>query len=371
MALRESPLVGLHEAAGAKLVEFAGWRLPLRFSSVAEEATTCRKAAALFDISHMGVLVLRGQDAGRAARRVLTKDVTAIPDGCGAYALLCNDKGGILDDLIVMVESQESVRLVVNAVNHDQDIIWLRQHLQGWQVQLDDRRGRSFAVALQGPCAQEVLQAAAAEAIPAHFAAFSELRVAEARLVVSRTGYSGEDGFELLGEAEAGPAVWQALLATGFGLVPAGLAARDVLRQEMGYPLWGQDLDETTTPLEAGLRWAVDWTGDFVGREALEHAPATRRRIGFKLEGPGVARKDAIISRAGLAIGRVTSGTYSHNLAAAIGQGYLDPSAKAEPGDEVRIGIRGRWLPARIAKLPLLPARTRLSWTKVEGKRRL
>jgi len=368
MARRESPLAAVHAAAGAKLVEFGGWWLPLQFSSIAEETKACRTTAALFDISHMGVLGLRGEDAARAARRVLTKDVTAIPDGCGAYALLCNDAGGILDDLIVMVESPRAVTLVVNAANHDKDVAWIRAHVEGMQVELDDLRGRSFAVAVQGPRAEEIVRAVAEGDLPEHFATFTRVSVRGAEVLASRTGYTGEDGFELFGDAADGPAVWQALLGTGLGLVPAGLAARDVLRQEMGYPLWGQDLDETTTPLDAGLKWAIDWSGEFVGREALERAQPTRRRRGFRLEGAGVARMGATIYRAGEAIGRVTSGTYSHHLGAAIGQGYIDLSAKAEVGDAVEIEVRGKRLKARLAKLPMLPARTQLSWTKVKGK---
>ena len=366
--MRESPLASVHHAAGARLVEFAGWRLPLQFSSIAEEATTCRKAAALFDISHMGVLVLRGDDAARATRRVLTKEVTAIPDGCGAYALLCNDSGCIRDDLIVMVESPTCVALVANAINHDKNVAWLREHIAGLAVALEDFRGRNFAVALQGPRAEEILRVVADGDPPEHFATFRRMTVAGLPLAVSRTGYTGEDGFELFGEAEHGPALWQALLDTGLGLVPAGLAARDVLRQEMGYPLWGQDLDENTTPRDAGLKWAVDWTGDFVGRAALERAQVTRRRVGFVLEEPGVARSGAIILRGDTAVGRVASGTYSHNLGAAIGQGYVDLAANAEPGHEVEIEVRGRRIKGRIAKLPLLPAKTRMSWAKARRK---
>jgi len=368
MALRESPLASVHEAAGAKLVEFAGWRLPLQFSTIAEETRACRTTAALFDISHMGVFVLRGREAAPAVRRMLTKDVTAIPDGCAAYALLCNDGGGILDDLIVMVESQTAVGLVVNAANHDKDAAWLRQHLGGRDVEMDGRRGRGFAVAVQGPRAEEVVRTVASGPLPEHFATWAHVEMAGARVVASRTGYTGEDGFELFGDAADGPVVWQALLDTHLGLVPAGLAAREVLRQEMGYPLWGQDLDEATTPLDAGLKWAIDWTGEFVGREALARARPTRRRVGFSIEDVGVARAGAIIYGAGGTIGRVTSGTYSHHLGAAIGQGYIDLSAKAEVGDDVEIEVRGKRLKARLAKLPLLPAKTQPSWSKVKGK---
>jgi aminomethyltransferase len=365
--MRDSPLAAAY-AAEARRVEFAGWRLPLQFSSIAEETKACRTAAALFDISHMGVLILRGEEAARAARRVLTKDVTAIPEGCGAYALLCSEAGGILDDLIVMVESPREILLVVNAANHDKDVVWISEHIQGMQVTLDDRGGRSFAVAVQGPRAEEVVRAVSNGDLPEHFATFTKMTVRGAQVLVSRTGYTGEDGFELFGEAAEGPGVWQALLETDLGLAPAGLAARDVLRQEMGYPLWGQDLEETTTPLDAGLKWAVDWGGEFVGREALERAQPTRRRIGFRLEEAGVARQGAMIYRGGEVVGRVTSGTYSHNLGAAIGQGYVDLAAKAESGEGVEIEVRGRQLAARLAKLPLLPSMTRTSWAKVKGR---
>jgi aminomethyltransferase len=364
--MRESPLLSAYRE-GAKLVEFAGWRLPLQFSSIAEETRACRTTAAMFDISHMGVLTLRGEEAARAARRVLTKDVTAIPEGCGAYALLCNEAGGILDDLIVLVQSPREVTLVVNAANHDKDVAWITEHTSGMKAALEDLRGSSFAVAVQGPRVEEIVRGVGVEELPEHFASFVRTGARRAvPLLVSRTGYTGEDGFELFGEAAAGPAVWQAMRDQG--ATPAGLAARDVLRQEMGYPLWGQDLDETITPLEAGLKWAIDWTGDFIGRKALERARPTRQRRGFRIEGTGVARPGAVISRADTVIGRVTSGTYSHHLGAAIGQGYLDLAAKAEIGEAVEIEVRGKRLAARLATLPLLPARTQLSWTKVKGK---
>jgi aminomethyltransferase len=372
--LRDTPLLSAHTAAGAKLVPFAGWRMPLQYTSIAEEARACRTAAALFDVSHMGNLRLVGTEARAAARAVLTREVRTLPVGCSHYALLCNPAGGVRDDLIVLAESDTAIRLVVNAVNHDRDRAWLEEHLASHAVQFDEPRGRSFGLALQGPRAAEVLAAvASAGEMPAHYGTFTWMDLVGARTLVSRTGYTGEDGFELFGEAEAGPALWRALLDRGgaLGLVPAGLAARDVLRQEMGYPLWGQDLGESTTPLEAGLRWAVEWEGDFIGRSALEGATPTRRRVGFTVLGPGVARAGASISVGGDEIGRVTSGTYSHHLGQAIGQGYIASTAKAGPGDEVTLSGGTRELPARLAKLPLLPARHLTSWTKLKGKTEL
>jgi aminomethyltransferase len=365
MALRESPLAALHEAAGAKLVEFAGWRLPLQFSSIAEEVTTCRLAAALFDISHMGVLRLLGERAREAAGHLLTRDVRGIPAGCSSYAFMCNESGGVLDDLMVSVVSDEAVALVVNAVNHDKDVAWVRDHLPSSSgVQVDDLRGRTFALALQGPKAEQMLTATNIQGrLPDQFGTFSQMRLGRAEVFVSRTGYTGEDGFEVFGAAEDGEGVWRTVLDFGreHGLVPAGLAARDVLRQEMGYLLWGQDLDEQTTPLEAGYRWAVNWTAEFIGRAALEDSPPARRRIGLVVAEQGVARAGCAICAQGEEVGRVTSGTFSHNLGAAIGQGYVQASAALPTGAGIEIEVRGRRLGARVAKLPLIPAKTRPS----------
>ena len=366
----DAPLARRHREAGARLVEFAGWRLPLQFSSIAEETRTTRRAAALFDISHMGVLRIFGADAHRAARRLLTRDTLAIPLNCSRYALLCNDAGGILDDLFVMSESRDAVRLIVNAANHAKDVAWIRSHLDtSARVAIDDALGRTFGLALQGPRSQQVLQASGFRGrLPTAFGAFFHGSIAGADLLVSRTGYTGEDGFEIFGSAGDAVPVWDALIQAGadYGMIPAGLAARDVLRQEMGYPLWGQDIDDHTTPLEAGLRWAVDWSGDFIGRAALEHSQPGRRRVGLRVEDRGVARPAAPILLSGRPIGAVTSGTYSHNLQAAVGQGYVEASVQARTGTEIEVEVRGRRLRARIAELPFLPARTRLSWTRIQ-----
>jgi aminomethyltransferase len=375
MPLRESPLAALHEAAEAKMVEFAGWRLPLQFTSIAEEATTCRRAAALFDISHMGVIHLVGSRAREAASRLLTRAVRAIPPGCSGYAFMCNESGGVLDDLIVTVISDTALALVVNAVNHDKDLAWVRAHLTGEPgVEVDDLRGRSFALALQGPKAEQMLTATNVQGrLPDQFGAFSQMRLSLADVLVSRTGYTGEDGFEIFGAAGDGQAVWKTVMDFGreHGLVAAGLGARDVLRQEMGYPLWGQDLDEQTTPLEAGYRWAVNRTADFIGRAALESSSPARRRIGFVMEDQGVARTGCAIYAESEEVGRVTSGTYSHNLGLAIGQGYVSaarPPAALAVGARVEIEVRGRRLAARVARLPFLPAKTRPSCARPREK---
>ena len=366
---RETPLTPLHEAAGAKMVTFAGWRLPMIFSSVAEEAAATRTTAGLCDISHMGVVRIFGPDAYAAARGILTRDPAAIPINCSAYSFICNDRGGVVDDLFLMSETEDAVRLVVNASNHTKDVAWIAAHLPpGSRAALDDQLGRTFGLALQGPRSQDILKSAGFRGrLPMVFGAFFHAVIGRADLLVSRTGYTGEDGFELFGAAGDGQAVCQALLAAGegYGLVPAGLAARDVLRQEMGYPLWGQDLDEQTTPIEAGLGWAVDWTGEFVGRSALECSKPARRRIGFRIEGQGVARHGDHILLAGSEIGLVTSGIYSHNLGAAIGQGYVSSSINLEPGRQIQISSRGRPLDANVAIFPFVPKRTRPSWAQL------
>ncbi len=370
----DSPLLPVHQAAGAKLVEFAGWRLPVQFSSVAEEVRACRSGAALFDISHMGLLKVTGPRATAAVSGLLTRDMTRVPRGCGVYALLLNERAGVRDDLFAFVISDSEVMLVVNAVNHERDAAWIRDHLRG--AALEDPRGSTFGIALQGPEAERILGAAAGgQEPPSRFAAIGPMRIAGAEVLVSRTGYTGEDGFEVFGEAEEAVKVWEALAGTGeqaddrrLGSCaiprPAGLAARDVLRLEMGYPLWGHELDEETTPREAGLEWAVDKGHDFIGRAALEsHRPA-RRRIGLMVEGRGVARAGDVIAQGEEPVGAVTSGTYSHNLDKAIAQGYVRMETTAAAGDELSVRSRGRALSAVAAGLPFIPARTRPSWRK-------
>ena len=224
---RETPLASLHEAAGAKLVNFAGWLLPLQFGPINEEVMNCRRAAALFDISHMGVITMRGPEAREGARATLTRDVTAVPDGHSVYALMCDEAGGILEDLIAMVETESLVRLIVNAANHDSDFMWLRSRLANRQVALGDRLSTSFGVALQGPRSEEILRRTMTEGeVPPYQFTHSWMKMVGVDLLVSRTGYTGEDGFEIFGLAADGPAVWRALLKEGkeLGLAPAGLA---------------------------------------------------------------------------------------------------------------------------------------------------
>jgi aminomethyltransferase len=354
------------------MTDFGGWRLPVEYSSVAEETHATRHGAGLFDVSHMGNLHLLGEGAAAAARRLLTRDATAAPACCGGYALLCNDQGGIIDDLIFMVTSESAIGLVINASHHDTDVAWLSRHIAlNADLDLEDLRGRSFGIALQGPRAEEILRSANTQGrFPDLFATFTQMRIAMANVLVSRTGYTGEDGFELFGAAADGLVVWQTMLNFGrdFGLQPCGLAARDVLRQEMGYPLAGQDITEDTTPLEAGLRWAIDWTGEFIGREALERAKVTRRRVGFVIEERGIARHGAAILRGDEQVGAVTSGTYSHNLRTAIGQGYIGVSSQLAAGDEVEVQVRDRRVKAKIAKFPLIPKKTRPSWNQPERR---
>jgi len=392
----DTPLLAVHRELGARLVEFAGWRLPLQFTSVAEEARACRQSAALFDISHMGLVRMVGGSARAAASRLVTRDLTAIPVGCAAYALLLDERAGILDDLFVMVDSDASVVMVVNAVNHEKDAAWIGRHLGATsqachserseacpersrresrrvhQVRLEDSRGTTFGLALQGPEAEAILRRAApGEEPPELFATIKRIRIAEAEVIVSRTGYTGEDGFEVFGEARNAIDVWGAVSGAGGGHesarpTPAGLAARDVLRQEMGYPLWGSDISRETTPRQAGLGWAVDSAADFIGREALDNAPVTRRRFGFVIEDHGVARSGDGILVSGDRVGAVSSGTYSHNLGTAIGQGYVSLTANPRPGMEMETEAHGKRLRARLASLPLIPKKTRKSWRQLK-----
>ncbi|WP_324669033.1 glycine cleavage system aminomethyltransferase GcvT [Geochorda subterranea] len=363
-----TPLSHLHERAGAWMFEFAGWWMPVQYTGIVEEHRAVRERAGLFDLSHMGHLVVEGPDAARALDALLTFGVGSQAVGQARYGVMCLPGGGIVDDLVVYREGPERFRLVVNAACREKDRAWVEQHLAGWQAALADRTGDVALVAVQGPRAQELLvpltRGLDLEALG--FFRFAEAQVAGIRTTVSRTGYTGEDGFELFVEATDAERLWQALMEQGasVGAVPVGLGARDTLRLEARYPLYGHDIDETTTPLEAGLGWVVDFDKpDFIGRHALVQQRAggpLRRLVGFVLEERGVPREGYALldPESGRKLGAVTSGTLSPTLQRGIGMGYVAAGA-AEPGRLLGVEVRGRSLPARIVKGSFVPIRTR------------
>jgi aminomethyltransferase len=355
--LRHTPLHALHRRLGARLVPFAGFEMPLQYTSILEEHAAVRRAAGLFDVSHMGQIHLEGAGAVATAERLLSCPVASLRPGRVRYGLLCNEAGGVVDDVTVYRLAAERLFLCVNAANVEKDWRWVVGHA-GPDTRLRDRSAETALLALQGPAAAAVL-APLADGNPGALGrfAFAEQRVAGRPALVSRTGYTGSDGFELYLAAGDGEAVFEALLEAGrpHGLRPAGLGARDTLRLEAALPLYGHELDDTTSPLEAGLgRFVKD--GGFIGAEAIarRHAAGeTRRLAGFLVEGRAVARAGHAIVHEGHPAGVVTSGAPSPTLGKPIGLGYVPPTV-AVPGTRVAIMIRDRAVPARIIDTPFV-----------------
>jgi aminomethyltransferase len=359
LSLLRTPLFALHRRLGARLVPFAGWEMPLQYAGILAEHAAVRSAAGIFDVSHMGQIHLRGPAAVAVVERLVTCPVATLRPGRVRYGLLCNEEGGVVDDVTVYRLADDELMLCVNAANVEKDWRWMVRHAEG-DVTLRDRSAETALLALQGPASAAVL----APLCDLDLAGLRRFACAEGAVaghpaLVSRTGYTGADGFELYLAASAGETVFEALLEAGraHGIVPAGLGARDTLRLEAALPLYGHELDETTSPLEAGLERFVKRTvGGFFGAEAIERRAAAghpRTLVGFVLDGRGIARAGHEIRHEGRAVGVVTSGAPSPTLGKPIGLGYVPP-ALAAPGTLLEIAIRDRGVPARIVRTPFL-----------------
>ena len=354
---RRTALYEAHRALGARMVEFAGWEMPVSYTGALEEHAAVRTSCGLFDVSHMGEIELHGSGAIALCQELTVNDVARLDDGCGQYSVMCNEDGGIIDDLVVLRLAAERWLLVVNAANTAEDHAWIVEHADG-QVVVSDRSAATALLALQGPLAERVLRTLTAIDLTS-MRPFTVRggRVAGVRGLVSRTGYTGEDGFELFVAGESARAVWDAVLAAvrRCGGLPCGLAARDTLRLEAGLPLCGSDMDAQTTPLEAGIGWVVKLRKpSFVGRAALarqaEHG-VDRRLVGLELDEPGIPRHGHTVWRDGARIGVVTSGTKSPTLGSFIGMAYVE-AAQARPGTTVAVEVRGRRLAAHVVERP-------------------
>jgi aminomethyltransferase len=353
---QRTPLYDIHVRAGARMVEFAGWDMPVQYAGLLEEHEAVRTRAGLFDVSHMGEVVFRGPKALESLGRLFTNDLRRVADGQAQYGCVCRESGGIVDDVVIYRRSATDLLVCVNAGNRAKDYEWLRDH--GGGADVANESDEWAQVALQGPLAQAILQPLTgldlAAVKPFRFA---EGEVAGVACTVARTGYTGEDGFELFCRPDRAAGLWDALLHAGApqGLVPAGLGARDTLRLEMAYRLYGSDMDDTTTPLEAGLAWVVKFEkGDFLGREAMQRQKASglpRKLVGFVLTDPGIARHGHDVVRDGAKVGVVTSGTRSPSLRTSIGLAYVPPALAAE-GSTFSVDIRGRPAAARVVKTP-------------------
>ncbi|MEM9554402.1 MAG: glycine cleavage system aminomethyltransferase GcvT [Acidobacteriota bacterium] len=356
MSELQTPLLDCHRDAGAKLVEFAGWTMPVRYASETDEHHAVRERAGLFDVSHMGELHLHGAGAADFLQRLTPNDVTKLAPGRAHYSALLTPEATYIDDLLVYQLGEDDYLLVVNAANRETDLDWLRSHQP--PCALDDVSDDYALIALQGPAAPGILADLTEVDLDAlryyHFV--PEARVAGVPVLLSRTGYTGEDGFELYLAPQHAPGVWTALLEVGADdLLPAGLAARDTLRLEAGMALYGHEIDRTTTPYEAGLRWTVKLKqGEFVGRDVLVRQKAEgvgRKLVGLEVTGRGIARQGHAVLVDGEEVGSVCSGTRSPTLEKVIATAYV-PTASAEVGTEVELQVRSRRLPAVVVPLP-------------------
>jgi aminomethyltransferase len=355
--MKKTPLYAAHRRAGAKMVEFAGWDMPVQYQGVIQEHLAVRGQAGLFDVSHMGEIEVRGEGALDLCQRISANDVARMKPFQAQYNLLLNENGGIVDDVIFYRLSAAIFFICVNAANTDKDFHWIERQASA-AVEVENVSAKYAQLALQGPRAKKILEPLTALDIgelKSFYFAFAD--VAGVRCLVARTGYTGEDGFELYCNADDATRLWDALLHAGApdGLCPAGLGARDTLRLEKGYPLYGHELDDTTTPLEAGLGWVTKFSKPyFIGRDILIQQKETgvkRKLVGLEMIEPGIARSGYGLFKGGQSIGRVTSGTKSPSLGKSIALGYV-ASAESELGNLVDVEIRGRHVPAKVVSIP-------------------
>ncbi|MEM6533303.1 MAG: glycine cleavage system aminomethyltransferase GcvT [Myxococcota bacterium] len=354
--LKKTPFHGFQAASGARMVPFAGYEMAVQFAGVMAEHGAVREAVGLFDVSHMGEVVFEGPGALGAVQHLITNDASRLSEGRALYTVMCNGEGGVIDDLIVYRDSGEKFFCVINASRRVADLAHMRAVVDDFDCSLTDESDHWGLLALQGPRAAE------------HLSEFTDLPLTEmkafdhrigevagvAGVRVARTGYTGEDGFEIYVRAASGEALWKTLVDDRVTL--CGLGARDTLRLEMKFPLYGNDLDLEHNPLEAGLGWTVKLNKEaFIGKEALAAVKAdgpARKWVGFRMEGRGIPRQGYPIKTTS-GDGVVTSGTHSPSLGAPIGVGYV-PASDASIGTEIEIEIRGKSVPARIVKTPFL-----------------
>ena len=355
--MKRTPLFSAHRRAGAKMVEFAGWEMPVQYHGVIDEHRAVRQGAGLFDVSHMGEIEVRGENALELCQRLTANDISRMRLGQAQYNLLLNERGGVIDDVIFYRLERDSFFICVNASNSDKDFAWLRAQAAG-AAEVENVSDKYAQLALQGPRAAKILQSLTGVSLAeVKSFSFAFADVASVRCLAARTGYTGEDGFELYCAAESAPRLWTALLDAGAadGLVPAGLGARDTLRLEKSYPLYGHELDDTTTPLEAGLEWVTKFSKpDFIGRDVLlkqKERGVERKLVGLEMLEPGIARGGYPLFKNSINIGRVTSGTRSPSLGKAIALGYVG-AEHAGVGEVVDVEIRTRKVPAKIVSLP-------------------
>lgn len=360
MDLKKIALNDLHEKAGAKMVPFAGFNMPVSYTSLIEEHNTVREGVGMFDVSHMGEFFITGPHALDLIQKISSNDASKLVPGKAQYSCMPNATGGIVDDLIVYKMDEEEYMLVVNASNIEKDWNWISEH-NSMGAKMEDRSDAMSLFAVQGPKATEVLQKLTEVDLSAQkFYTFTVGQFAGVdNVIISATGYTGAGGFELYLPNEAAEEIWNKIMEAGKpeGILPIGLGARDTLRMEMGFCLYGNDIDDTTSPLEAGLGWITKFTKDFVNSEALQKQKEegiTRKLVGFHMKDRGIPRHGyEIVNEADEVIGHVTSGTQSPTLGIGIGLGYVQ-KAYAQPETQIWIKVRNKKLQAEVRKTPLI-----------------
>ena len=347
-ALARTPLYDRHVAAGARLVPFAGWEMPVQYEGIRPEHQAVRQHAGVFDVSHMGEIETSGPDAEAFLQRVLSNDVTKIAEDGAQYSVLCRDDGGVLDDLF-SYRLGDRFLTVTNASNHERDLAWFQKHSDGFDVTLTDRLHDLAMLAVQGPEARGIVGGLADGELPKRFRTRTLTVAGVDDVLVCGTGYTGEDGVELIVPAAGAGAVWDAVVEAGAR--PAGLGARDTLRLEVCFHLYGNDLMEERGPIEAGLGWCCKEDTGFIGADAVRavrEAGPSEKLAPFAITGSGIARQGNLV----VGGGEVTSGTMSPSLGYAIGMAYL-PADHAEPGTEIGIDVRGKIRTAEVREKPL------------------
>jgi aminomethyltransferase len=349
--VRRTALYDRHVAAGAKIVEFAGWEMPVQYAGVGQEHMAVRESCGIFDVSHMGEIETSGPEALELLQRLLSNDVAKIPIDGAQYSVLCREDGGVLDDLFTYRLDTDRYLTVTNAANHERDLQWFATHSQDFDAQVSDRLDDYAMLAVQGPRARDLVQAVSDAPLPARMTAAMR-RLAGAEMLLCGTGYTGEDGVELLLAPEDAPMLWDELVRRG--ATPAGLAARDTLRLEACFHLYGNDLSTERGPIEAGLGWCCKEDTHFIGAEAVrvvrERDPThpAEKLVAFVIDGPGIARQHNPVKGGG----EVTSGTLSPCLGVGIGLAYV-PAERSAVGTRLEIDVRGKIRPAVVKEKPL------------------
>ena len=359
--LKTTPLFDIHKELGGKLVPFAGWNMPIQFAGVVAEHTCVREKVGLFDVSHMGEIEIEGKDAKRFLQYLLSNDIEKMSDGTILYSLMCYKNGGVVDDLLVHRFSEDHYFLCVNASNSDKDYEWVARHSTSYDVKTKNTSADTAQLALQGPESEKVLQSLCDVSLnDLSYYNFKKGKVDDIEGIISRTGYTGEDGFELYLPPEKVADVCRSLMRQGepFGIQPIGLGARDTLRLEMGYALYGNEIDNQPTPLEAGLGWVIKFNkGEFIGREPLlqqKEQGLRRKLVGIKLLTRGVPRSHYRMLKEGEPIGEITSGTFSPSLNTGVGLCYVSKEYSGV-GTRLEVEIRNQSVSAEVVRPPFDP----------------